>query len=70
MCAHGFRKMASTILNEQGWNSDYIERALSHAEGNAVRDAYNEARWLPQRREMVQHWADWLDSLIGGEYGN
>jgi len=63
MCAHGFRGMASTILNEQGWPPDVIERALAHAEGNSVRAAYNSARWLPQRREMMQHWADWLDSL-------
>ena len=63
MCAHGFRGMASTILNEQGWPPDVIERALAHAEGNSVRAAYNHARHLPQRREMLQHWADWLDSL-------
>ena len=65
MCAHGFRGMASTILNEQGWPPDVIERALAHAEGNSVRAAYNSARWLPQRREMMQHWADWLDGLKG-----
>jgi integrase len=64
MCAHGFRGMATTILNEQGWPPDVIERALAHAEGNSVRAAYNHARWLPQRREMMQRWADWLDSLI------
>ena len=63
MCAHGFRGMASTILNEHGWPPDVIERALAHAEGNSIRAAYNHARWLPQRREMFQHWADWLDSL-------
>jgi integrase len=63
MCAHGFRGMASTVLNEHGWQPDVIERALAHAEGNSVRAAYNHARWLPQRREMMQWWADWLDSL-------
>ena len=63
MCAHGFRGMASTILNEQGWPSDVIERALAHAEGNSVRAAYNHARHLPQRRKMMQHWANWLDGL-------
>jgi len=65
MCAHGFRGMASTILNEQGWPPDVIERALAHAEGNSVRAAYNSARWLPQRREMFQWWADWLDRERG-----
>ena len=63
MCAHGFRGMASTILNEQGWPPDVIERALAHAEGNSVRAAYNQARWLPERRRMMQWWSDWLDSL-------
>jgi integrase len=63
MCAHGFRGMASTILNEQGWPPDVIERALAHAEGNSVRAAYNHARYLPERRKMMQVWADWLDGL-------
>jgi integrase len=63
MSAHGFRGMASTILNEQGWPPDVIERALAHAEGNSVRAAYNHARHLPERRKMIQAWADWLDGL-------
>jgi integrase len=63
MSAHGFRGMASTMLNEQGWPPDVIERQLSHVEKNAVRDAYNHAEYLPQRREMMQWWADWLDKL-------
>lgn len=60
---HGFRSMASTLLNEQGWNRDAIERQLSHAERDAVRAAYNYAEHLPERREMMQAWADYLDSL-------
>jgi integrase len=64
MCAHGFRSMASTNLNEQGWPPDVIERQLAHAEGNAVRAAYNYAEFLPERRKMMQAWADWLDSLL------
>lgn len=63
MTAHGFRSMASTNLNEQGWAPDVIERQLAHVEGNSVRAAYNYAEYLPQRREMMQAWADWLDTL-------
>jgi integrase len=63
MCAHGFRALASTNLNEQGWNRDVIELSLSHVESNAVRAAYNHADRLPERREMMQAWADWLDGL-------
>jgi integrase len=60
---HGFRSMASTILNEHGFAPDVIERQLGHMERNAVRAAYNHAEYLPQRREMMQWWADWLDGL-------
>ncbi|ADE57274.1 tyrosine-type recombinase/integrase [Aminobacterium colombiense] len=60
---HGFRGMASTILNENGWPSDVIERQLAHIERNAVRAAYNHAEYLDQRREMMQWWGDWLEEL-------
>jgi integrase len=63
MCAHGFRALASTNLNEQGWNRDVIELSLSHVENNAVRAAYNHAERLTERREMMQAWADWLNGL-------
>jgi integrase len=63
MSAHGFRALASTNLNEQGWNRDVVELSLSHVENNAVRAAYNHADRLPERREMMQAWADWLDGL-------
>ena len=63
MCAHGFRSMASTNLNEQDWDSDLIERQLAHSERNAVRASYDFSAKLPRRREMMQHWANWLDSL-------
>jgi len=63
MTAHGFRSMASTLLNEQGWNRDAIERQLSHAERNNIRAAYNYAEYLPERKKMMQHWADYLDTL-------
>jgi len=67
MCAHGFRSMASTLLNEQGWNRDAIERQLGHAERNSVRAAYNYAEFLPERRKMMQAWADYLDALRIGK---
>ncbi len=63
MTGHGFRSMASTLLNEQGWNRDAIERQLTHAERNSVRAAYNYAEHLPERRKMMQAWADYLDEL-------
>lgn len=63
MTGHGFRSMASTILHEQGWPHEAIERQLAHAERNKVVAAYNYAEYLPQRREMMQSWADYLDSL-------
>ena len=63
MTGHGFRSMASTLLNEQGWNRDAIERQLAHSERNNIRAAYNYAEYLPERRKMMQHWADYLDQL-------
>lgn len=55
--------MASTLLNEQGWHPDLIELQLAHAERNEVRSAYNRAQRLPERRTMMQSWADYLDGL-------
>ena len=63
MTGHGFRSMASTLLNERGWNRDAIERQLAHAERDEVRAAYNYADYLPERRRMMQAWADYLDTL-------
>lgn len=63
MTPHGFRSMASTLLNEQGWHRDAIERQLAHAERDSVRAAYNYAEHLPERRKMMQVWADYLDQL-------
>jgi hypothetical protein len=57
--------MASTNLNEQGWQPDVIERQLAHVEGNSVRAAYNYAEYLSERRKMMQEWADWLDKQAG-----
>jgi integrase len=60
---HGFRSTASTILNEHGFAPDVIERQLAHCERNAVRAAYNHAQYLPERRKMMQWWADYLDGV-------
>ena len=66
MTAHGFRTTASTLLNEQGWSPDAIERQLAHTSNNKVRDAYNRAQYLDERRRMMQSWSDYLDSLKNG----
>ncbi|MDO5674275.1 MAG: tyrosine-type recombinase/integrase [bacterium] len=63
MSGHGFRAMASTLLHEQGWPSDVIERQLAHTERNSVKAAYNHAQHLSERRRMMQEWADYLDRL-------
>jgi integrase len=65
MVGHGFRSMASTCLNEQGWHPDLIELQLAHAERNDSRAAYNRAQRLPERRKMMQAWADYLAELRG-----
>ena len=66
MCGHGFRGMASTLLHEMGFQPDWIERQLAHAERNSVRAAYNHAQHLVERRDMMQTWADFLDQLRDG----
>lgn len=64
MTAHGFRAMASSLLNEMGsWNPDAIERQLGHVEGNGVRRAYARAEYWDERVRMMQHWSDYLDTL-------
>lgn len=61
MTVHGFRALASTVLNEKsGFPHDVIERQLAHRETDAVRAAYNRASYLDQRRELMQWWGDWL----------
>ncbi len=66
MTGHGFRSMASTNLNELGYHPDHIERQLAHVEENKVRAAYNYAEYMPERRKMMQAWADYLDGLREG----
>lgn len=63
MTGHGFRSMASTLLNENGWPADAIERQLAHVERDGVRAAYNYAEHLEVRRKMMQWWADYLEAL-------
>ncbi len=66
MTGHGFRSVASTLLNETGFTPDAIERQLAHCERNEVRGAYNRAEYLPERKRMMQHWADYLDAIEAG----
>ncbi len=68
MTGHGFRAVASTFLNETGYRADVIERQLAHGERDEVRAAYNRAAYLPERKTMMQQWADHLDSVQG--HGN
>lgn len=71
MTAHGFRAMASTLLNESGkWNPDAIERALAHGDTDKVRAAYHRGAHWKERVAMAQWWSDYLDELRnGGEIG-
>lgn len=67
MTGHGFRAMASTLLNEMGtWNPDAIERQLAHADSNKVRRAYTRGEYWDERVRMMQHWSDYLDQLRNG----
>lgn len=61
MTGHGFRGLASTILNEMGYERAHIEMQLAHSPKNEVEGAYNKALYLPHRRIMMQGWADFLD---------
>lgn len=63
LTVHGFRSTASTLLNEQGKNRDWIERQLAHGERDGVRAAYNYAEYLPERKKMMQDWSDLLTRL-------
>ena len=63
---HGFRHLLSTELNGRGYNRDWIERQLAHGDDDEIRDTYNHAAYLEQRREMMQAWADSIDALCAG----
>jgi integrase len=66
MTGHGFRHMASTLLHERGYRSEWIERQLSHGDRDKVRASYDYSQHLVQRRRMMQEWADYLDALASG----
>ncbi len=63
MCPHGFRSMASTLLNEKGYNPDVIEKCLAHSCSNQVRAVYNRAQYMEERKKLMQEYADYLDEL-------
>ena len=63
---HGFRHLLSTSLNSRGYNRDWIERQLAHGDQDSIRDTYNHAHYLEQRRQMMQEWADSIDALCTG----
>jgi integrase len=60
---HGFRHTMSTILHEQGFNTSWIEMQLVHTDKNSIRGIYNHAQYLDGRREMMQWYADYIDTL-------
>jgi integrase len=62
MTGHGFRGLASTILHENGFEEAHIELQLSHAKKNKVAASYDYAKYIPQRTELMQWWADYLDA--------
>ena len=69
MTAHGFRAMASTLLNESGlWHPDAIERALAHGDSDKVRAAYHRGAHWQERVQMAQWWSDYLDRLRAKNY--
>ncbi|PRD43183.1 integrase [Phyllobacterium phragmitis] len=63
---HDLRRTGSTLLNELGFNRDWIEKCLAHEEGRSSRGVYNKAEYGPQRQHMLQEWADMIDSWVEG----
>ncbi len=63
---HGFRHMASTLLHELGFPSHLIEKQLAHSDKNRIRAVYNHAEYMPERKKMMQAWADYLDRIKAG----
>jgi integrase len=66
LVAHGLRALASTTLNEQGFDADVIEAALAHKDKDEVRAAYNRATYLERRRVMLQWWSDHIEQAASG----
>ncbi len=63
---HDLRRTGSTLLNELGFNRDWIEKCLAHEEGRSSRGVYNKAEYEQQRRHMLQEWADMIDAWVEG----
>jgi hypothetical protein len=61
---HDLRRTGSTLLNEAGFNRDWIEKCLAHEEGRSSRSIYNKAEYGEQRRHMLQEWANMVDAWI------
>jgi integrase len=70
MTGHGFRTLASTILNEKGYAPDVIEKQLAHEDNDKIRSAYNRAEYLLERKKMMQEYADCVDVIYKGKDGN
>lgn len=64
---HDLRRTGSTLLNEFGFNSDWIEKCLAHEDNRTSRGVYNKAEYEPQRRHMLQEWADMIDAWVAGQ---
>lgn len=64
---HDLRRTGSTLLNELGLNSDWIEKCLAHEDGRSSRGVYNKAEYETQRRHMMQEWSNTVDAWIGGQ---
>lgn len=64
---HDLRRTGSTLLNEMGFNSAWIEKCLAHEDGRSSRGVYNKAEYEPQRRHMLQEWADMVDAWVNGQ---
>ena len=66
LVAHGLRSLASTTLNEQGFDYDLIEAALSHGDSDKIRSAYNRATYVERRKSMMTWWSDFIDAAASG----
>ena len=64
---HDLRRTGSTLLNELGFNRDWIEKCLAHEEGRSSRGVNNRAEYEQQRRHIMQEWADIIDAWIAGK---
>jgi integrase len=68
LVSHGLRSLASTTLNEQGFDKDVIESALAHVDGNEVRRAYNRADYLKRRSIMMCWWSNHIVECSKGNF--